>query len=632
MSESQLTLTREGVEHDGRHTVVVTLNGEIVHRDALILDRADHRRSFIDALVLKLPAIEEGADVSPEMIEHELMGLTARRKAHEKANVEMSPIPASEPFPDYLLPLIVRRYVVAGSKARATDCSIVALPILVTLAACIGTSRKISPKPGWTAPAIMWGAVVARSGAVKSVGYDLSYELLQTAEESNDREFADAKKRHKASEIQHRKVLKSWERSKDAGSAPEGSTPPIAKRFLVDDQTIESIALLLGENPRGLYLLSDELRGFFDGMGAYSSGGRVGRDEARWLTLFDGRAFNVDRKTNRERIFIPITGVSVAGTIQPGTLAGVVRNGQVESGLLARLLLTMPTPRAKQWTDATLPEKVSKAMQGVIDRLKTLDHQEVDGFLKPIVLPLTDEARHRFSVYVNAHGIETMQHDDALAAAWSKLEGYALRFALVDHLTRWASGDPDCEHDGAVGLNSIEVGIELSRWFAREAERVYQAIGVSMHQDLTGNSREVDRLAEWLATRGGSATEREINRGPVRYKGKDKGKTHIEDDCRELIASGRAIWQASRKTRRIVLRADSDTGDGNTSPKSTVQSAKVSPATTSGEKVPRRRKKKRSDDTLPVKKRKSQEVSPSPESPPPTPRKRRRRKPTEPSV
>lgn len=628
MSDSQMKFTREGIEHDGRDRVDVTLDGAVVHSAALRLDRADHRHSFSKALMRKLPAIATGADVSPETVEMELLRLNANRKAQARANGVLAPIAASEPFPSYLLPPIVRRYVVAGAKARATDCSIVALPMLVTVAACIGTTRKISPKPGWTAPAIMWGAVVARSGAVKSVGYDLSYELLQTAEESNDREFSEAKKRHKASEIQHRKVLKSWERSKDAGSAPEESTAPIAKRFLVDDQTIESIALLLGENPRGLYLLSDELRGFFDGMGAYSSGGRAGRDEARWLTLFDGRAFNVDRKTNRERIFIPITGVSVAGTIQPGTLAGVVRNGQVESGLLARLLLTMPTPRAKQWTDATLPEKFSKAMQGVIDRLKTLDHQMVDGFPKPIVLPLTDEARHRFSVFVNAHGIETMQHDDALAAAWSKLEGYALRFALVDHLTRWASGDPDCEHDGAVGLKSIEIGIELSRWFAQEAERVYQAIGVTMSDAPAANNRHADRLAEWIVTHGGSATERKIRRGLRRYR----GGANIDDDCRELIDSGRAVWDVLRKTRQLTLCDVSATGDGDVSMPTAASTLKSPSVPRSGDGVPRRRKKEASGDTLAIPKRKRDEVAPSPESPPPKRRKQRRRKPTEPSV
>ncbi|MCM2371854.1 DUF3987 domain-containing protein [Aporhodopirellula aestuarii] len=608
MNEPTLTLTADPITPNGRRTIAATLDGETLHRDALFLERARDRRRFIDALVDKVPAIVEGADVSPEAIEDELLKLSERERPHARQPKETASPAEFIRFPDELLPPIVRKYVVRGAKARATDTSIVALPALVTLAACIGTTRKIAAKPDWTAPAIMWGAVVARSGSVKSVGYDLSYELLQPAEEANDREFSEAQRKHKANELEYRKKLKAWERSRDSGPSPEAPEPPIAKRFLVDDQTIESITLLLAENPRGLYLLSDELRGYFEGMGAYSSGGRAGRDEARWLMLFEGRAINVDRKTNRERTYVPFTGVSVAGTIQPRTLARVVSNGQIESGLLARLLLTMPTPRAKQWTDSTLSRGTRMAMEKVIDRLKTLDHEVVDGFRKPIVLPLTDEARRRFSAFVNAHGAETIAHEDALAAAWSKLEGYALRFALVDHLTRWASGDPNCEHDGPVGLQSIEIGIEMSRWFAHEAERVYNAIGIATHCEPNGTSPHVNRLAEWIATHGGSASEREIRRGPRRYR----GGNHIEEDCRELIASGRASWRVTRKTRRLVLRETSDTGDGDTSPAKTRIPTNASPTTGADKKPVRRPRKTPTGDTLAAAKRKRARESPSP--------------------
>ena len=97
------------------------------------------------------------------------------------------------------------------------------------------------------------------------------------------------------------------------------------------------------------------------------------------------------------------------------------------------------------------------------DQLRTLDREIVDRFPKAIVLPLTDEAKERFIRFLNSHGVETLSHDDALAAAWSKLEGYALRLALVHHLTRWASGDASCAADGPVGIESIEAGIEVSR-------------------------------------------------------------------------------------------------------------------------------------------------------------------------
>lgn len=613
MKDSTLELTVGSRWHDDHrwvHTVIASIDGKEIHRDGLYLDRDADRRRFIGGLVEKLPAIRQGAGVSPEEIDAQLIALAAKAssgKGKPVANDQSKP----EAFPVDLLPTVVRQYVVEGAEARAADPSIVALPVLVTLAACIGTTRKIAAKRDWTAPAILWGAVVARSGSVKSVGYDLSMELLKVSEDEEHRAHDEALREYRVAKLEHGKALQQWNRVKDGSEPPEAPVPPTGKRLVVDDQTVEGIAPILAENTRGLYLLSDELRGFFDGMGAYSAGSRGGRDEARWLTLFDGRPFNVDRKTNRERIYIPMTGVSVAGTIQPGTLENVVCDGQVESGLLARLLLVMPEPRAKKWTDAEMTETTRLAMQRVVDQLKTLDHETVDGFPNASVLELTDEARRRFIAFVNAHGEETILQEDALAAAWAKLEGYALRLALVDHLARWASGDATCDAAGPVGIESIEVGIELSRWFAHEAERVYSRIGVASDSSDDGNDRHVERLVEWLESRGGSATEREIRRGPRRYR---EGE-NIETDCKALVSSKRATWDVDRKTRRIVLVDLGDSGDGDSSGKSLKKSGDVSPKNAAAVATGPATDADASGDTSQESPSKTTEVSPSPLSP-----------------
>ena len=478
---------------------------------------------------------------------------------HRKPNSEH---PKAEPFPIDLLPDVVRRYVSEGAESRAADPSIVALPVLITLAASIGLTRKIAPKRAWEAPAILWGAVVARSGSVKSVGYDLALELLKPFEDAEYQAHEIAMRSYKIDDAKHRKAAAGWEKSKKADAPPEAPARPIAKRMVVDDQTVEGLAPLLAENPRGLFLLCDELRGFLESMGAYSSSKGGGRDEARWLTLFDGRPFNVDRKTGRSRIYIPRAGSSVFGTIQPGTLRAAVGKGQVESGFLARMLLVAPDPRAKVWTDAEMSEVTRLAMVEVVSRLKSLEHESIDELPSPIVLPLTEDAKQRFIRFVNTHGQETVRQDDALAAAWSKLEGYALRLALVDHLVRWASGDEACSDCGPVGIVSIESGIELARWFGTEAERAYRLICVSKASDgdADAGNRDVERLREWLQSKGGSATERDIKRGPRRYR--ENGDL-VERDCRTLIKSGRAKWDSGNRTRRIVLVEQTPYGDGD---------------------------------------------------------------------
>jgi len=482
------------------------------------------------------------------------------------AGLSRKPQIKNDPFPVHLLPAVMRDYIAEGARSRATDRSVVGLPLLVTLASCVGMSRRISPKNGWSEPSILWGAVVGQSGSVKSPGLDLSRELLDACENESYRSHKLAMDDYAGQLALYERDLSAWKRSKSMEPPPEQPPKPIATRLKVDDVTLESIVPILSENPKGLLVLSDELAGWFGGMGLYSSKGSGGRDESRWLVLHGGRDFSLDRKTGRERVYIPNAAASVAGTIQPGTLANVVKGGQVESGLLARLLLVMPPSQAKQWTDDVLSSRVRDAMQSVVDRLRSLSMDYSFETPRPIDVPITLDARNRFASFVNSHGQETIGHTESLAAAWSKLEGYSLRFALIIHLVQWAeSGLPESEI-GPVEIESIEAGIELARWFACEAERVYASIGVVSSVQGTAQlaRRDAMRLLEWIDSRGGKATEREIGRGLRRYE----DESLIATDCRWLIDRGLAKWQSDSRTRYIVSEkysADSaDTSSKNT--------------------------------------------------------------------
>lgn len=58
--------------------------------------------------------------------------------------------------------------VVAGAKAIGCDAPFIAMPMLTALAAAIGNARRIQLKRGWTAPAILWVAIVGESGTAKT--------------------------------------------------------------------------------------------------------------------------------------------------------------------------------------------------------------------------------------------------------------------------------------------------------------------------------------------------------------------------------------------------------------------------------------------------------------------------------
>ena len=62
----------------------------------------------------------------------------------------------------------------------------------------------------------------------------------------------------------YKKDLKQWER-KQEGTEPEEPERPVRSRCLVQDATIEALAPVLNENPRGVLLARDELSGWLAG-------------------------------------------------------------------------------------------------------------------------------------------------------------------------------------------------------------------------------------------------------------------------------------------------------------------------------------------------------------------------------
>src|SRR5262249_48668110 len=173
--------------------------------------------------------------------------------------------------------------------------------------------------------------------------------------------------------------------------------------------------------------------------------------------------------------------------------------------LAARLLLAMPPRKAKRWSEALVDEALDSALADIFDRLYSLS-MTVDAASEepsPVPLNLSAGAKRAWVAFYNEHALEQVELTGDLAAAWSKLEGYAARLALVVHLARWAAGAALAgEQPGDVDAESVEAGIELSRWFGNETQRVYAALNES------DGEREPRELVELMQRKGRSITAR----------------------------------------------------------------------------------------------------------------------------
>lgn len=436
------------------------------------------------------------------------------------------------PFPVDALPSRLRTFVVRGAEAIGCDASYLALPALTAAAAAIGNTRRLRLKLGWEAPSIIWAAIVGESGTAKTPAFKL---VMRPIRERQIKEFelhAQALDAYEDDLARYEKELAEWKRGKDdCESPPTKPIEPEAFRCIVNDTTIEALAPLLRANPRGLVLGCDELAGWFGAFDRYS-GGKGGADVAHWLSTHNGEEITIDRKTGKPRtIHVPIASVSVCGGIQPAILDRCLGREYRDSGLAARLLLTCPPRKAKRWTEADIAPEDEKAFESLFDSLFELEFRvDENQQPKPKVIELTPDAKAAWREYYDRHADEQVDLSGDLAAAWSKLEEYAARFALVIHYVRWAAGEIECEdHVDAV---SMAAGIRLADWFKNEARRVYAMLCE------TEESSEERRLVEWIERKGGTVTAREVQNGNRRYETAEEAEAALK----HLEQAGHGAW------------------------------------------------------------------------------------------
>jgi hypothetical protein len=465
-----------------------------------------------------------------------------------------------KPFPVGVLPEPMRSLVEAGADAVGCDPSYFALPALTVCAAAIGNSRKIELKRGWYEPSILWTCFVGESGTKKSPPLESVLEPVRRREADAHHRHAAEMSRYEVDAEKYKRQMSRWD-DELGGEPPEKPIEPILERHLVDDITTESLAVILSRQPRGILVGKDELAGWITSFDRYTAGGRGG-DAARWLEMFGGRPLQVDRKgghAGKGTIYVPRASVSVTGGIQPGTMARCIGIDRREDGMLARILLAWPARRVIGWRETEISDDVIGRWCDVVDRLYDLEPSTDDyGAPQPALIPLSPEGKAAFVDFCNSHAEEQAALTGDLAAAWSKLEGYAARLALVVHCVRAAAGDRTLRDCGRIDETSITAGITLARWFGREARRVYAVFGES------DDAKDRRQLAELVERLGGAATPRDLMRSSRAYP----TAAHAESALTGLVKDGIGQWTdddhgggRGRPVRRFFL-ADIDGGLG----------------------------------------------------------------------
>jgi putative DNA primase/helicase len=391
---------------------------------------------------------------------------------------DLNELPEPCGFPLSALPPSVRQFVRDGAASIGCPRDFVGVSVLAALSAAIGDTRRLVIKKDWLEGPCLYTMIIGPPASKKSPAMKLALRPVR------DKQM---------------KLKASHEIAKAAYKAEEIDTKPVLRRSYVDDVTVERLADIFNENPRGVLVAKDELAGWLGSMNQYKAGGRGG-DRQKWLSIHTNEAIAVDRKSTDEPCIVPRPFASIVGGIQPRVLPDF--GNDRGDGLIDRFLPAYPDPVVSEWSDAEVSDDAWTAYTETINRLYNLNHVEYEDDLFPSKVHMTEDAKALFIVTYNMLLQESASpgFPQRLQDAWGKPAGHLGRLALILAMTRIAELDRQgVRVTEEVEGSDMKGAIELLWYFKNHLRRMFTGLY---------GSNPLDRLAadlrDFLIDNGGT--------------------------------------------------------------------------------------------------------------------------------
>jgi hypothetical protein len=359
-------------------------------------------------------------------------------------------------FPLDILPPDYVRFIREVASTLNFSEDYLACGMLCVFSFLIGNRIKLRVKNGYHANAIIWMAIVASRGAIKS--HPLNY-ILKTIKE-----------------IDHERYLVFQEQLEQYMAKPKDErdkTPtPEYHPFKVANATVEGLQKNLTNNPNGILLHYDELSGFFNSLNSYKGG--KGSDTEFMLSGFNNDDFSVVRKMTGNTYLRNIY-FTVAGTIQYEVLSTIA--GQFsDNGMLDRFLYTRSESTAYGITDKDLDPDIESFWTETIKQYYNELNRHID---EPMLAEFTPKGFKTFQEL--DHRIAQEQNDPdtdpRMVAYMSKIRTYIPRFCCI-----------------LAAIDMLEYGspLEVSSDHVKRAEMMAQYFTSTAASVFTENSKHKD--------------------------------------------------------------------------------------------------------------------------------------------
>ena len=366
-------------------------------------------------------------------------------------------------FPVEVFPVKIQEIISATFAALDFPVDYIAASMLSAISIAVGNTYKVHVKKNWYETALLYMALVGKSGINKS--HPLSFALNPIQKRDNKTYHDYEIKKQEYDKLQN----VSYKDKKDQGI--EEAHKPVWNKFIVSDFTPEALTQLHKFNKRGICVYIDELAAWFKNFNRYNNGSEM----EFWLSAWSSKPINIDRKSG-DIIFIASPFIPVVGTIQNKVLFEMSKNGRANNGFIDRILYAMPdNPMKPYWSENDLAEIFYNNWHEIINFLLDLK-LEYDESLNPlsIILKFDKEAKKLLENWQNNNADLINSGDDDFSSIYSKLEIYVIRLALILEMADYA-----CKADKNIHCiteNAVRGAIKLIEYFRMTATKVHSII------------------------------------------------------------------------------------------------------------------------------------------------------------
>lgn len=253
--------------------------------------------------------------------------------------------------------------------------------------------------------------------------------------------------------------------------------PTRPKRVLhfTQDATIEAIAKVIDENPKGLLILRDELSGFLKNLDS------KGKEEYRsfYLEGWSSGSKSIER-AGGSPLYFPKLTLGVLGNIQPSLIKQYVYEavkGHKADGLLQRFqLLVFAESIEVKGIDRTPNKMARDSFDEIIKYILELEEFEgvdEDEYNKQAYYSYSNEAQQEYNKWYVANDKEAKESDnEALESHLAKFPKLTNSLALIFHICELSKGyDREGQYD--ISLENFNKALQLTNVLKAHAIRLY---------------------------------------------------------------------------------------------------------------------------------------------------------------